>query len=273
VSGTGLSSRSRTREDPIVYVVNASQQFGTVDLAAGSFHAISNTPAAQSNLVWGPDGSLLSLSVSGNLAGNLVRINPVSGVVTSIGPTGLGFNAFDLAEVRGKLYLTDFSNNIYSVDSQTGAATLLRATGMPPDPTIPFTFDEQGNLNLCDESLYAVGGKLYATFDSFAVDPKNLAITTHVPPALYQIDPSTGDATSVGPTDLQLGASVEVNGQFYAFRLVITAISDGFPQAHSQLVRLDLASGKTSFMRNIDPAAGPIFGAAPVRSRRWIGAQ
>jgi len=249
---------------PLVYVVTLSQQFGTVNLATGAFHPIGTPmPEGQANLVWGPDGSLLSISVSGNL----VRINPTTGETAVIGQTGLGFNAFDLAEVRGKLYLTDFSNNLYSVDPETGAATFLRATGIPPDPTIPFTLDGD-NLNLCDESLYGVDGKLYATFDSFAVNEKNLAIKTNVAPDLYQIDPATGIATPVGPTDLQLGASVEVNGKFYAFRLVITGFVDGFPQAYSQLVTVDPATGKTTLVRNIDPAAGPIFGAAPIRRRR-----
>lgn len=259
----GLLGASASAQ-PLVYVVTLSQQFGTVDLATGAFRAIgAPTPEGLANLVWGPDGSLLSISVSGNL----VKIDPATGETTVIGQTGLSFNAFDLAEVRGKLYLTDFSNNLYSVDPETGAATFLRATGIPPDPTIPFTWDGD-NLNLCDESLYGVDGKLYATFDSFAVNQNNLAIDTKVAPSLYQIDPSTGAATPVGATDLHLGASVEVNGKFYAFRLVLTGFVDGFPQAYSQLVRLDRATGKTTFVRNIDPAAGPIFGAAPVR-RRW----
>ena len=81
-------------------------------------------------------------------------------------------------------------------------------------------------------------------FDSFKVDPASLAITPVVNPDLYQIDPATGIATPVGPTDLQLGASVEVNGKFYAFRLTITGFVDGFPQASSQLVTVEPATGK-----------------------------
>jgi len=248
--------------EPWVYVVTSNNQFGAVDLATGAFHPVgAPTPEGQANLVWGPDGSLLSLTYSGNLE----RIDPATGETTVIGATGLGSNAFDLAEVRGKLYATDFSNKIYSVDSKTGAAQLLRATGIPPDPTIPFSTNPDGTVNLCDETLYGVGGKLYATFDSFKVDPVTLKINSVVDPNLYEIDPSTGAATLVAPTRLNLGASVEVNGKFYAFHIVITAWTNSGPQGQSQLVTLDRENGKTRFVRDIDAAAGAVFGAAPVR--------
>jgi hypothetical protein len=250
----------------LVYVVTINNQFGTVNLETGAFHPIgATTPEGQSNLVWGRDGSLLSLTSSGNLE----RINPATGETSVIGQTGLGYNAFDLAEVRGKLYVTDFSNNIYSVDPHTGAATFMQATGMPPDPSVPFSVNPDGTVNLCDESLYGIGGRLYATFDAFKIDPASLVMTPVVEPNLYRIDPSTGAATLVAPTSLNLGATVEANGKFYAFQLKVTSWTDQGPQVQSQLVTLDLANGGTRFLRDIDPAAGAIFGAAPVRSRRW----
>jgi hypothetical protein len=246
---------------PAVYVVTANNQFGVVDLASGSFRAIgAPTPEGQSNLVWGSSGSLFSFTYSGNLE----TINPSTGATTVIGATGLSHNAFDLAGVNGKLYATDFSNNLYSVDSHTGAATLIGATGMPPDPSIPFTINPDGTWNLCDESLYGVGGKLYATFDAFTIDPTTLAIKTKVAPDLYWIDPSRGLATLVGPTSLNLGASVEVGSNFYAFRLVPIGFDPIYgPISRSELDTLNLADGGTAFAANIDPSAGAIFGAAP----------
>lgn len=251
---------------PIVYVVTQNQQFGTVDLATGAFHQIgTNTPEGQANLVWGPSGSLLSLTYSGNLE----SINPVTGQTTVIGQTGLGFNAFDLAEVAGKLYATDFANNLYSVNPNTGVATLMGATGMPSDPAVPFTTNSDGTINLCDESLYGVGGTLYATFDSFTLDPNSLSITPTVAPAIYSINPKTGAATFIANTDLNLGASVQVNGKFYAFKWVPTGFTAFGPQIQSMIETLDLSNGGTSFVARVDPSAGGITGAAPAGSLRW----
>ena len=109
----------------------------------------------------------------------------------------------------------------------------------------------------------------HLTFDSFNVDETTLAIDENsadatVSPALYQIDPLTEVAILVGPTNLFLGASVEVGGKFYAFKGVITGFAGGFPEGYNELIILDLATGKVIFVRNIDVNAGVIFGAAPM---------
>ena len=259
---------------PFVYVVTASQQFGTVDLATGSFHAIGNpTPDSMSNLVWGPDGVLYSLTTSGSDIGSLAKIDTRTGEVTDIGPTGLGFNAFSLAGVRGKLYLTDYSNNLYRVNAETGEATLIGATGMPPDPNIPFTFNNDGTFNLCDQGFYGVGDELYSTFDSWALDPAPTPPTVahvFVSPALYRIDPTTGSATYVAEAELRLLAIFEVDERMYAFRGVLTGFDHtyDFPIAHAEIVGLDLRTGKTGKPTEVDPSIGPIFGAAPILGRR-----
>jgi hypothetical protein len=256
---------------PFVYVVTASQQFGTVDLANGQFRAIGNgTPDGLTNLVWW-HGTLLSLATTGTDAGDLVKINPATGEETIIGQTGLGFNAFDLAKVRGKLYLTDFSNNLYSVDPESGIATPLLGTGMPPDPNIPLTFNNDGTFNLCDEGLYGIDGKLYATFDSFAIDPTQTPPTRahgYVSPRVYEIDPFTGATRIVTNTDWSLSAIVAVDGRVYAFRAVIDGFdfNFNFPIGHGEIVRLDLRTGEISKVADVDPnlGLGPIFGATPV---------
>jgi hypothetical protein len=259
---------------PFVYVVTLSQQFGTLDLANGAFHAIGNPTADQmTNLVWGPNGMLYSMTVTGTDAGSLAKIDPRTGEVTDIGPTGLGFNAFSLAGIRGKLYVTDFSNNIYRVDPRTGEATLITATGMPPDLNIPFTFNSDGSFNLCGQGFYGIGRDLYASFVSFAIDPNQTPPTiAHVfaAPALYRIDPSTGNASYVAETDLTLTAFAEVDGEVYGFKGVLDGFDHtyNFPLAHAEIVRLNLRTGRTSRPIVVDSSIGPIFGAAPIRNGR-----
>ena len=263
---------SSASASPLVYVVTATQQFGTVDLASGKFTSIGNgTPDSLSNLVWWKNGTLLAVTVGGaSPLGSLAKINPATGEETIIGQTGLGFNIFDLGEIRRRLYVTDLSNNIYSVDPGTGVTTPITATGIPPDPTIPFTFNSDGTFNLCDEGLYSVGGKLYATFDSFDIDVNQTPPTVahaHVPPALYRIDPATGTATFVTNTDLELTAIFEAYGKVYAFRGVLDGFNFtfDFPVAHVELVTLSLATGKTNKLTDVDHSIGIILGAAPVR--------
>jgi len=259
---------------PFVYVVTLSQQFGTLDLANGNFHAIGNPmPDQMTNLVWGPNGILYSMTVTGSDAGSLAKINPRTGEVTDIGPTGLGFNAFSLAGIHGKLYATDFSNNLYNVDERTGEATLISATGMPPDPNIPFTFNSDGTFNLCGQGFYPVGKELYATMVAFAIDPNQTPPSiahVFVAPALYRIDPTTGNATYVAETDLTLTAFVDVDEEVYGFRGALDGFDTtyDFPIAHAEIVRLDLRTGKTGKPIEVDPSIGPIFGAAPIRSGR-----
>ena len=272
VSLTFVLSSVSASAAPLVYVVTASQQFGTVDLANGQFQPIGNgTPDGLANLVWW-HGSLLSLATTGTDAGDLVKINPATGEESIIGQTGLGFNAFDLAKVRGKLYLTDFSNNLYSVDPESGVATPLSSTGMPPDPNIPFTFNSDGTFNLCDEGLYGIAGKLYAIFDSYAIDPTQTPPTRaheYISPRVYEVDPFTGATRIVANTDWQLSAMVEANGRAYAFRAVIDGFDFdfNFPIVHAEVVTMNLKTGQTNKVATIDRnlGLGPIFGAAPVR--------
>jgi hypothetical protein len=242
-----------------VYVVNGNNQFGTVDLGTGAFQQIGpNTPEGEAGLVQASNGSLLTLTYSGNLD----SINPTTGITTVIGPTSLGDcsspasscgpnSASALAALGGTIYATDFANNLYRVDALTGKATLIGPTGIPAVPFRPGAMNPDGSFNFFDAGLFSVNGRLYTTFDAGTFNPVSSVNTPVIAPNLYQIDPSTGGATLVGPTDLGLDALVYVNGAVYAFNDVT-----------SQVVTLNVANGNTSFVSNFDPAAGVIDGAA-----------
>jgi outer membrane protein assembly factor BamB len=245
----------------LIYVDNGFQ-FGTLDLANGAFTAIGpGTPEGVTGLAAAPNGSLLTLSFSGDLE----SINPANGAVSIVGATGLGdcslltspcgpTSANTIAALGGKLYATDYQNKLYAVNPLTGATTPIGLTGMPGITFVPLSTNADGTFNTFDEALFAADGKLFATFDTGAVDilTPNPTLTPLIAPNLYQIDPATGVATLIGPTAFGLSAAVELNGTTYAFSVPL-----------GEIEALDLATGKTTFVSDLDPAVGPITGAAP----------
>jgi len=144
------------------------------------------------------------------------------------------------------------------VNSATGAATLIGKTGIPAVPAVPFSMNPDGSFNSYDEGIVGADGKLFATFDAASFNPVTSANTPIIAPELYEIDPSSGLATLIGPTTLGLDSMVELNGTFYAFSGV-----------SNQAMTIDLGSGSTLIVGNIDPSAGVIAGAAsPVAEPR-----
>jgi hypothetical protein len=249
--------------DSLVYIVNGSQQFGTLNLATGAFQQIGPTqPEVGSfGLAAAPNGSLVTFAYSSNL----YSINPATGSPTLVGPTGLAdcatptspcgpTSSATLGNFAGKIYATDFQNNLYNVNSVTGAATLIGATGIPAIPFVAGSFNDDGTINFYDEAIFGSAGNLYETFDAFVFDLNSFTVVkTIVAPALYQIDPSSGLGTLIGTTDLGIGAVAGVDGTYYAFN-----------DMTGQIEGLNLANGSTSFISNFDPAAGVIQGAVPV---------
>ena len=246
---------------PIVDLLSTgSQQFGQMDLATGVFSAIAPIPATIQYLVPASNGSLLTMSFDGNLD----TINRTTGAVSVIGPTGFadcttpttptcGPNSqLTLGSAGGTIYATDFVNNLYTVNPNTGKATLIGSTGIPAVPFIPASTNPDGSFNFYDENIFGLGGKVYANFDAATFDPATSVTTTVIADALYQIDPSTGHATKVAPTDLGLDTILSLNGTVY-----------GFSGTTNQVVTLDLTNGATSIVSDIDPAAGLVGGAAP----------
>ena len=249
--------------DSLVYAINISRQFGTADLNTGAFTQIGpNTPEIDQGLVAGPNGLLLTLASSGNLN----SINPATGVTTVIGPTNLGDcsvpnspcgpnSANGIVGFGGAIYATDYHNNLYKINPGTGAATFIGVTGIPSVPYPPFSTNPDGSFNFYDETLFGTGGKLYATFDAGTFNPVSGKETSLITPDLYQIDPTIGSATLIGPTVKDIGAAVDVNGTVYAFE---------FPGVSSQVLTLNVANGNTTFVTDFDPASGIIDGATSV---------
>ena len=225
--------------DTLVYAVNANYnnftgQFGTLDVTTGAFNQIGPAVAGPLyGLVPGPNGKLLSVSA----AGNLDSVNPATGAISGIGaisviakvsPIGVANVADTIAELNGTVYATDLYGNFYTVNTKTGAATLIGATGIPLCPSLT------SSTEVSDEALFTHGGKLFATFDGI-----NLATSGVVDsPELYQINPTTGVATLVGPTALGLDAAVQVNDTVYG-------LAFGYSEPNTVL-SLNVANGNTT---------------------------
>jgi hypothetical protein len=248
------------RAGPVVYAVsnnynNFTGEFGTVDLTTGAFNQIgpdiSDLPVG---LVPEPNGNLLTISASGNLD----SINPATGLVSVIGAipvVGIGEpgNApYSIAELNGTVYATDLYSNLYTLNTTTGAATLIGPTGIPICPSVT------SSTEISDETLFTANGNLYATFDG--INLTTLAVVDS--PEFYQINPATGVATLVGPTALGLDAAVQVNGTVYG-------LAFGYAGSNTVL-SLNLANGNTTFLNDYvsSPAPGggnsfDIQGASP----------
>jgi hypothetical protein len=254
-------STAAAKADPVVYVLGDSGQFGTVNLFTGSFTPIGpGIPVGTGGLVQGPGGTLLSLGFDGHLN----SINPSTGVLSSIGATGLGDctlpsspcglnSANILGKLGSEIYATDLANNLYSVNPTTGVATLIGATGIPGLPFIPHApvpGDPDGSFYIYDEILFDFGGNLYANFDTGIFDPTTFTPTQLIAPELYEINTLTGLATSINPTTFGLEGITNVNGTLYAFDLPLSSV-----------VTLNLADGSTSYVSDADPAAGLITSA------------
>jgi hypothetical protein len=238
----------------MVYVVTNGVQFGAEDLRSGAFVPIGpGLPPADAGvgLVPGHGKTLLTLAFTGDLIG----IDPVTGAASLVGKTGLGDcstptsacglnSAGTLGNHGGNLYATDFANNLYSVNPKTGATRLIGPTGIPAitgNPNIP---NNDGSFNAFDTNLFSFRGKLYAIFYGFTLNPETGAVVTIiVPGAIYEINDKTAKATMVAPTALGLTSVVTVGDTVY-----------GFDALTGQIMTIDMKSGETTPISDIDPA-------------------
>jgi hypothetical protein len=246
----------------LVYVITGGPQFGAVDLRSGTFLPIGPAlpPEVGGGLVQGPGKALLTLGFSGNL----VAIDPATGITSVVGRTGLGDcttpaspcgpnSANGIGLFDGAFYATDFANNLYSLNPKSGAARLIGLTGIPALPFSPLSVNPDGSQNVFNETLFSARGKLYANFAAAVRHPGGPPVVV-IPPAIWEINPETGHAKWIAPTELGLTSIVNVKETIYAF-----SVRTG------QVVILDVSTGQTSAVSELDPAAGLIGGATPAR--------
>src|SRR5215831_9218670 len=110
-----------------------------------------------------------------------------------------------------------FSGNLYALDPKTAATKLIGPTGIPALTFVPFSENPDGSVNVFGASLFGARGKFYAFFVTVAINFAAGTFHPLIPGALYEIDPATGHATMIAPTDSGLSAIVNVKDTIYAF--------------------------------------------------------
>ena len=163
-------------------------------------------------------------------------VNDVTGGYTQIGTLPVKQSG-GIAAINGLLYVEDFSNNLYTVDSLTGAAHLAGNTGLNLNLAVfggsamgLFEIDYQSvlysinkdtgaakligktglapNNGMNDTSLSSDGQYLYYTAGSAGARDE-----------LYRIDPKTGLATDLGSTgQTGIAGSAYVNGNLELYQ-------------------------------------------------------
>jgi hypothetical protein len=183
--------------DMLTYAVTDTGRFGTLDLDTGDFAPVGDVAFDGYNGIGNlDDGTLVGVD-GGN---NFVEIDATSGAITIIGPTGIGvFGCGSL--LTGEQYAVDRGNRLYQIDPSSGAATLVGATGLPRIDLSTFA-----NAFAGDDAY-----NLYYIFEQGGRNP--------IPSTLFQLDPTTGAATAIGPTGLTgIAGAGFVNGTLYAYR-------------------------------------------------------
>ena len=110
---------------PILYIDDARNNLGTVDVATGVGTVIGNMGAdLMTDIAFDPSGNLWGISFA-----NTYRINKTTGAATLVGSHGIsGGNALVFG-ADGTLYAAGSSNNLFIINTTTGAATAVGSMG------------------------------------------------------------------------------------------------------------------------------------------------
>ncbi|WP_337173681.1 PEP-CTERM sorting domain-containing protein [Paludisphaera sp.] len=228
-----LAAARGSSAGPIAYVVDSSNNLGTLELDTGAFHRVGTVATALDSMGrpsrlfamgFGADGMLYGVD---NRVGDLYRIDPATAATTDLGNTGsraVGGGAGP----GGDLYFLYFfiPSTLRQIDLPGPASSLIGSIG----------FEGDGSL------AYDGRGSFYAT--EFGTE------------MLYRIDPATGASVLVGSLGLPpgsegVGAAVFVDGVLYGFT------------GNNTIVMIDVATGASTYVADIQ-TPGAFIGAAAV---------
>ena len=208
----------------------------------------------------------------------LGTLDPTTGTITAIGPTNVGSTPVLLGGLAfgldGKLYGLGGDNNFYSVNTTTGALTLIGFTGIlaggwsmgnTSDGTV--YADANGvvyTINPTTGAPTTVGHLPFNTgADINGDDRGNLYIINNSDHGLYSASRATGVGTLIGGTSNTYGnifGMAFANGTMYAMQ-----------QGGTGLYAVNLTTGNATFVTNfstsiigdISTAAAPLVSSVP----------
>ncbi len=173
-----------------VYVATNNGSFAEYNTTTGAYTLLGTNATVLWGMGYTSSGVLYANDSSSSPNTGLYTVNVTNGALTTVadltGSTG-GTGTLTAPNTGGTLFYFDHSNQLFTINPATGAATTIGALGF----TISTAFDLD----------FAPNGNLYATSGG----------------NFYEIDPSTGAGTLLGNSGAQLQALVAADGALYGF--------------------------------------------------------
>jgi hypothetical protein len=173
----------------IDYVVTNNGSFVQYNTTTGAYSLLGTSSAVLYGLGYS-SGVLYANDSGASPATGFYTVNPTNGALTAVGNlTGStnGTGALTAPIGGGTIYYFDHSNQLFSINPGTGAATTIG----------PLGFTVAGNWDI----NFAPNGNLYVTSNG----------------DFGQIDPTTGATTYIGHSGVQMQGMIPGDGTLYGF--------------------------------------------------------
>jgi hypothetical protein len=217
------------KADQFVYETTSSNQFGLLDLSTGAF----TQTAAETPTLAGL-GEVSNSLYSGTYTGTtFYGVAGVGGGLTSIGTTsGLSGGWSGFGDAAGTLYGVDIGGTLYSVNTSTGAASSIGATG----------------INTSNGYAISSGSStLYASYGE----------------ELYSVNTSTGALTAIGSTGVAVTGTAGFGGLVFQDGTLYGVFAE-FNDTANTLYSINTSTGSATYIATVSGVTGDgdVYGLA-----------
>ena len=204
-----LTAPSATADD--AYAVDTSKNFIEIDPLTGVTTPISVFSDVVFGIAFGQDRNLYGIDL---ISDSLVRIDLATGETISIGSLGINPSSPDLAfDDDGVLWMIS-NTQLYQVDTSTGAATLIGATGVANFRSLAWDGADLFGIGISTDDLYSINrttGAATLIGPLINVLPTTVSLSSNSlgeligvdwgsPSELFSIDKTSGEATLITTT-------------------------------------------------------------------------